>query len=452
MRKTLAIALLLGIAASGVALAYPEHRRFLQPNLVSDKRRAVDSATYPYFEFAPGDGGLGTTPCACVNPTGAKGETLTMTRAGTATCLKSESFSSGIVAGDMVTCAANTVRLVYADATTHQLGIWAERLKGNFALRSLELDNAAWTNTATVTANTTAGPDGTTTAETLTDGNAGAVLASTQVISTSTLSRYAWTCFVKGSTAIEATMSMTGTGNAAGDCTSTHTALSTTSFTRIGCNSPAAYASGLTAVTVSVGVGDADTDTGDLIVTGCQMERDTLGYPSSFIPTAGTSVNRNGDNLSYSLPAPYASPAANVESGCVRACIRPAYWPAGTTTGLPGYGVTTGTNGRGVYRSVGFGAGTTMLWSDGTNEVGFPTNPTWSATASSCWVASYTGVTRTLKTVGGTTASGAFDSTWGIGANAVQIGWGTPDGTGLSQYEAVISQVRFDPVATGVCD
>ena len=42
---------------------------------------------FAYFEFAP-EGGAGmTAACACTTPTGAKGETLTFSRASSGTCL-----------------------------------------------------------------------------------------------------------------------------------------------------------------------------------------------------------------------------------------------------------------------------------------------------------------------------------------------------------------------------
>jgi hypothetical protein len=405
----------------------------------------------PYFEFAPVDGGLGTTPCQCVNPTGAKGEALTMARTGVASCLKSDAFASGIAPGDMVWCPTNTARLAYADTTSHQLGLWAERTKTNACLRSTELDDAAWVSVATVTADTTPGLDGGVNADTLTDASALAVEGSTQAITTASLTRFSWSCFVMAGTANSATMSVTGVGDSTGDCSATATSLSTTTYTRIGCNSAAAYAGALSAVGVFVGVGSTVGVTGTLIVTGCQLEVGTLGFPSSFIHTEASAVVRNGDNLSYALPAPYAAPATTVAVGCTRACIRPAYWSVGSTTGQPGSAIYTGSSGRGLYRSNGFGTGTTMLWNDGTSEDGYPTNPTFSASSSACYVSWFAGSARLLTVVGGTATAGAYDGTWGIGVNAVRIGWNDSDGATASQYEAVISQVKFDPTDAGGC-
>lgn len=411
----------------------------------------VGSGPYmgPYFEFAPPDGGLGTTPCACVNPTGALGQTLTMTRNSAASCLKSNSFTSGILPGDMVWCPTNTVRLAYADTTSHQLGIWTERDKGNNCLRSTELDNAAWTAVAVVTPDTTPGLDGGVNAETLTDSSAVAVEGVTQAFTTAILSVYSWSCFVQGSTATSATISMTGVGDATGDCSATATGIAAGSWTRIGCNSPAAYAGALSAVALSIGVGSTVGVTGDLFVTGCQLERSTNGSPSSYIQTYGAGVTRKGDNLSYALPAPYASPVTDVVAGCTRACVRPGYWPAGTTTSYPGYGLYTGGNGRGVYINSN---STTMKWFDGSSEVNYPTNPTFSSTTSSCFVAGFSDSARTLKVVGGATGTGSFDNTWGIATNFVRIGWGDSGGADLSQYEGVVSQVRFDPQDAGACE
>lgn len=416
--------------------------------------RPVNSAAAPYlgpyFEFAPPDGGLGTTPCISTNPTGATGQTLSMVRSGVASCLKSDSLTSGILPGDMVWVPTNTARLMYADTTTHQLGIMAEQLGVNYSLRGTELDNASWVAVAVVTANTTPGLDGGLNAETLTDSSALVIQGVTQVISTTTLSKYSFSCFVGGSTATTATISITGVGNSAGDCSNTATGIAANSYTRISCTSTAAYASGLTAVGVFIGVGNDVSVTGDLIATGCQLDKDSRGFPTSYMQTQGASAVRNADQLSYALPAPYASPTSTVAAGCTRACVRPGYWTAGSTTIPAGYGVYTGANGRGIYRGT---AGTAQLWSDGANaDTAYPTNPTFSAASSVCWVSTFAGAASVLKISGGASAGHNYDGDWGIGVNNVRIGWSDTGGAATSQYDGIISQVRFDPQDAGACE
>lgn len=75
--------------------------------------------------------------------------------------------------GTLTTFAANTLRY----GTN---GVLVEAASANLVVRSQELDDAAWTKTdVTVTANDTTAPDGTTTADLLTEGSAGTALTRT---------------------------------------------------------------------------------------------------------------------------------------------------------------------------------------------------------------------------------------------------------------------------------
>ena len=123
---------------------------------------------YAFFEFAPASGaGMGTA-CACTTPTGAKGEAMTFTRAGDATCARQGLATTGILNGDLVVCTANQPRV---ESSGGVLGLRVEAARTNSALRSQELDNAAWVDDSnpvsniTVTANQATAPDGTLTAE-----------------------------------------------------------------------------------------------------------------------------------------------------------------------------------------------------------------------------------------------------------------------------------------------
>src|SRR5690242_20575791 len=65
----------------------------------------------PTFEFAPANGaGMGAA-CACTNPTGSKGETMTFTRSSDAMCTKGNTTSS-IANGDLVSCTTNQIRVM----------------------------------------------------------------------------------------------------------------------------------------------------------------------------------------------------------------------------------------------------------------------------------------------------------------------------------------------------
>lgn len=121
-----------------------------------------------FFEFAPASGaGMGTA-CACAAVTGAKGEALTLTRTGDATCSKQGLATTGIANGDLVTCTANQPRV---ESSGGVLGLRVESARTNSVLRSEEFDNAAWLDvsspaaTPTVTANAGTSPRGDSTAD-----------------------------------------------------------------------------------------------------------------------------------------------------------------------------------------------------------------------------------------------------------------------------------------------
>lgn len=133
-----------------------------------DRARAVPTGSSAFFEFAPATGaGMGTA-CACTTPTGAKGEAMTFTRTGDATCSKQGLATTGIADGDLVVCTANQPRV---ESSGGVLGLRVEGARTNAVLRSEEFDNAAWLDvsspaaTPTVTANAGTSPRGDATAD-----------------------------------------------------------------------------------------------------------------------------------------------------------------------------------------------------------------------------------------------------------------------------------------------
>lgn len=119
-----------------------------------------------FFEFAPASGrGIGVA-CACAAVTGAKGETITTTRASSAMCL-----SSGLSAtvGTAVLCSNNLPRVEAAPNGT--LALLKEPARTNSLLRSQEFETtwgafgAGGPAAPTVTANAATAPDGTNTAD-----------------------------------------------------------------------------------------------------------------------------------------------------------------------------------------------------------------------------------------------------------------------------------------------
>lgn len=142
----------------------PQHRLFLQPNM--------SRANLAYFELAPLNGAGMTPACACQPVTGAKGETISLVRATTATCSKKGAARTGIQNGDYVECAANQFR-VEPDATG-VMGLRTNTSRTNSQTRTKEFTDAAWPVCTfgtplgvTRIANQAIAPDGTLTADRL---------------------------------------------------------------------------------------------------------------------------------------------------------------------------------------------------------------------------------------------------------------------------------------------
>lgn len=139
----------------------PQHRLFLQPNM--------SRANLAYFEFAPANGAGMTPACACTAVTGAKGETISLSRGSAAMCSKQGFASTGIRDGDLVLCGSGLPRAMPDPSGI--MGVLSEPDAGwNLVQRSEEFDNAYWTKLGggTATANVQIAPDGTQTADLIT--------------------------------------------------------------------------------------------------------------------------------------------------------------------------------------------------------------------------------------------------------------------------------------------
>lgn len=160
---------MLKIAPLFLLLASPDSNRIDRIDRI-DRLRGGSNSPYAFFEFAPASGVGMTAPCACTNPTGTKGEALTLNRASSAFCTKGH-VSSGIANGDLVSCGNNLARVMPGGDGTGVVGLLIEIPSTNVVLRSAALDNAAWTATGvtaaapSVTADNATSPDGTATAE-----------------------------------------------------------------------------------------------------------------------------------------------------------------------------------------------------------------------------------------------------------------------------------------------
>ena len=136
---------------------------------------------------------------------------ITFTRSTTATFTGSD--------GLIQTAAIDAPRFDYNPTTLASLGLLIEEQRVNLFLQS-ENFTTTWTvagTNATITANTTAAPDGTTTADSLTDNDTSGVHRVAQVVTTANTNQTVFSCFVKYSTMQWITLSVsTSTGAWAG--------------------------------------------------------------------------------------------------------------------------------------------------------------------------------------------------------------------------------------------
>lgn len=358
----------------------------------------------PLFEFAPTSGAGMTAECACTTPSAATGQTMIFTRASSAFCTKGP-LDKGIDVGDMIQCASNEP-LITAGDDGGIPGHLVENAGTNNCLRSQELNNASWTSVATVTADSILAPDNTLTAETLSDASAAAVQGSTQVIASTAALHHAFGCYVRAGTATSATVSMTGTGSATGNCSATVTGLDPNRWTRLQCGSSAAYAGTLTAVSVFVGVGSVVADTGTIYVWGCQHESNTSStqpYLTSYIPTTTAAATRIASSVSWSgvLSTPINSSV--VSQGSTSA----TYILQGSPTKVGG-----------TFSYIG-GAGRLLYWASGLLGCYDGANVGGRASGATAFIArraasSWSGSTMTVFDVtGGLSTSSAFDGAMG---------------------------------------
>lgn len=271
------------------------------------------SGSLAFFEFAPANGRGMTAACACTTPTGAKGEAMTFTRTGAATCSKQGLATTGIANGDLVVCSNNNEPRV--EPSGGVLGLRVESARTNLMLRSQELNNAAWTKeydaaprTPTVTANQATAPDGTLTADYFDSiATTGAQFSDAyQLGAAGSSTTNGWECsvYVKGVSGSGTTDLCVYSGGAAWDCGSC--SFVSTSWTR--CEKQ--QTSGVVSLANRYcKLGNNSSQNGgvarsrsEMYVWGFQGEE--TFFPTSYIPTVAASATRNGELAGFAVSVP----------------------------------------------------------------------------------------------------------------------------------------------------
>jgi hypothetical protein len=217
---------------------------------------------------------------------------------------------------------ANAARFRFHPTTGVSEGLLVEPQRTNLLLRSEEFDNASWTATScTVTANSTAAPDGTTTADTLaataTSGNVAQAVtitagrgAALSVFAKANASSWLYLRISDGTNTVETWFNLsagtvgTNTAGAGNNLFSQDTieamgngwyrcALEVTTTT-------------VTTLTATIAPAAADSTApangNSIFAWGAQLEAEsTLTNATSYIPTTSATVTRSADNLSLAV-------------------------------------------------------------------------------------------------------------------------------------------------------
>lgn len=226
-------------------------------------------------------------------------------------------------AGVMQTAASNVPRKEHNPATGAVRGLLVEEQRTNIVLRSQEFNNSSWTKSgATVSGDTSAAPDGTTTADKLTESAATGVHYTYVPPGTLTASTtYALSVMAKS--AERSRFQIAGSGGAWG--ASKTATFDLAAGTVVGSNWDAAYIVPLQAgwyrciaigTTVAmpaaaqyfqlplIASGTTQSYTGDgtsgLYLWGAQLEAGS--YPTSYIPTTSATVTRSADVPPFTIP------------------------------------------------------------------------------------------------------------------------------------------------------
>jgi hypothetical protein len=304
---------------------------------------------------------------------GALDPRVTFTRSTTATFVGSN--------GLIQTAAINAPRFDYDPVTLAAKGLLIEEQRTNLALQSQTFDNATWSKIgATVTANTTTAPDGTTTADTLVEDTSTGVHIAFQAGSFVAGTTYTITVFAKAGTRTRLNMinvggvsydgyfdlltgtvisspvgtaSITAAGNGWYRCQMTSTAGSTSSgnvqFRLVSSGTTTSY------------TGDG---TSGLFLWGAQLEAGA--FATSYIPTVASQVTRSADVAT--MTGTNFSSWYNQSEGTFVAdfdkystTLRGGVLCAGNISGLSGTGITLDGQNNGKVRAFIENAGALVM-------------------------------------------------------------------------------------------
>ena len=257
---------------------------------------------------------LTTLPAgSTINAAKRRGPILTFTRASSGTNFDENKL--------LVTAATNAPRFHHDPVTGAALGLLPEGQRANEIIRSQEFDNGSWVKNISVSANSTVAPDGTTTADTLTDDDGGAAEICRQSVTVGNSETYTNTVYIlkdsdetrfpalrlswlggtteltndlqlntsTGAVTFEQQEDGTSIGSVedAGDwwrlrLTSTNNASGNTEL-RLGIFPASGTVFGT----------ESTTATGSIIAWGAQTEE--AAFPTSYIPTTTAAVTRSAD-------------------------------------------------------------------------------------------------------------------------------------------------------------
>lgn len=393
--------------------------------------RGLSCENLALIEFAPASGAGMTAPCACVNPTGARGEAMTVTRASSASCSKQGVATTGINNGDLVSCGNDLARVELSNGVA---GIRTELTRTNQVLRSQEFDNAAWTSSVsgvaapTITANAATAPDGTSTAERFevpatTSGQFSYIFQGGFAAAQTTSSIY-----VRGVSGSGSINVLSGAGpNACLSCSYVSTSWTRCRLNTNGANSTFLFFGNDSASAVC---GTGSKGAIDAYIWGAQHEEVGAagggGFATSYIATTSASVVRAVEAVSMAIPD------YTFQTLCVAATVEPLW--ASTTEAINATG-----------SSIGFSSPTASI---SFNVGGLPRMVVGAATAQTTFTSGaqrfrgYDNGTNTVVFYGANTAS--------VAAPVAADRWNATFrlAAGAGTLNSIITQVQADPDPT----